>query len=386
MQIKRFAVSAIAFVVVLSVVSCRPVSASAVEISAGERAQIYNYLDASQQGLINIDFQLDQDEDGNRSTRLKVYALQHIALQNMGNFYDSVDFSVAPDTFDLSVSGNCGLFRYSGDNQLHTVTVFRNSSTIATSDLFNICINANGSNVTFSPYEYDSYSYLFGFSAKYSGAAVPFVYDSSGFFTGSMHFYTWNNSITTVNCSLSPNSIPNISSGENITNYLSTSSSIYRSVGGGNSGFISMPSTPVNTSRPWTYYNDTLLPYIHDHYGDDYDDLLIFPQGYEPTAQPTTIPVEYPTIPGFDFALETNGTEPASDYNYNLPELPTKEIAVPGFDFNSINPAEVMAPITSGLSGIWSLITDVCTKFSLFPYIGIAVLCAIVAALMHLGR
>ena len=51
-----------------------------------------------------------------------------------------------------------------------------------------------------------------------------------------------------------------------------------------------------------------------------------------------------------------------------------------------LTPAEIMAPVANGLTGLWSLVTGVLTEYNLFPYVAIAVLAAIVAGLMHLGK
>ena len=389
MKNRRLFLSSLAFIIALAVVSCRPVSASAAEISVGEQTQIYEYLDTSHDGLINIDFQLDENSDGNRSTRLKIYALQQFAFTEQTNFYDNLDFSVAPDSVTVSGGGGVALYKSHIDNGIHSVRMYNISGQgsslskpFIASDEFIVYWNFSnryGSNCIFVPV---SGYYGCQMSPYYSGGRVTFSCPSGYFSSSTLQVASGydNASRWIIYPGTTPGAISDIQ-----TNFYSLSVGNDQPCGY-EGQIVVLPSASVPTSSPWDYYNNNLLPYIWNTYGHDFDEILVFPEGYEPPAQPTTVPVDYPTMPGFNYALETNGTEPASDYAYNLPELPTKEIAVPQFDFTSINPAEVMSPITSGLSGIWALITGVCTEFSLFPYVGIAVLCAIVALLMRLGK
>ena len=97
----------------LALISCDTVGAA--DIGIGEQTNIYDYLDTAGQNLLQIDFSLDTDQDGNRSVRLKIYGLQQLALTQQTNFYDSLNFSVAPDTVTFSGSGVSGLYSYNDE-------------------------------------------------------------------------------------------------------------------------------------------------------------------------------------------------------------------------------------------------------------------------------
>lgn len=379
---KRFLLSALAFSVALAVVSCKPLTGCAVEIDAGEQFGIQNYLSTAGENLNAIDFRFDSDEDGNRSIRLKIFALQQAALQTQSGIYDNMDFSVAPSTVSISGGGGItGLYKYNSKTYPVTVSTYAETSGIppllvdAPHFTWKIVPPSGTAGKLSSESKYWAYNSRVSVNIDYAG-------DCKIVGTGLLPTVSY---------------YPNYTSGYyfdvKFQNFIPdwTGSTIrydygsHLAVVGGFPQQVSLPSASYDTDKPWNYYNNTLLPYLQQNY-PAYTDYFIFPDGYEPPSQPTTVPVEYPTLPGFDFALETNGTEPASSYNYNAPDLPGKDIAVPSFDFTQINPAEIMAPVANGLTGLWSLITGVLTEYNLFPFVAIAVLAAIVAGLMHLGK
>lgn len=386
---KRFLLSALAFSVALAGVSCKPLTGLAVEIDAGEQFGIYDYLDSSGQNLNAIDFRLDSDEDGNRSVRLQIFGLQQLALQTQTGIYDNMDFSVAPDSVTVSGSASVGFYYHNGE--LKTCTVFPlpigqafNSGqyfSVAQSDDFHVVGSLEEFNGDPRTYRFDSFQIRV--DPEFGQVTYTDLKNSTFFSDSSVMFYLSNGYGWYTDTSTH---IPTYSDGQNdgLWKYCYTNSSLQAHFCG-NGATVSLPSGSTDTSRPWDYYNNVMLPYLREHY-PSYTQYFIFPDGYNPPTQPTTVPVEYPTLPGFDYALETNGTEPSTEYNYNIPELPGKNIAVPSFDFTQIKPAEIMAPVANGLTGLWSLITGVLTEFNLFPYVAIAVLAAIVAGLMHLGK
>ena len=389
MNKKRLVLSAAAFTVALALVSCRSLSACAVEIGVSEQTGIYDYLDTYGENLADVDFQFSEDEDGNRNIRLKIFALQKLALEEQTRIYDLMDFEAAPSYISVSGSGGAGLYESALDHQIHSVTVTpfsgqgsSGSVSWASSDEFTVYFtwsNRYDVNLTFEPYT--SGRYCGGHLASWNSGSSFGVSQAGGYFTS---LYTDNDPYaSTFSLGVSAGNVEVLARDFN-----------WYSVIHGNSQYIGWagdvveipPADDVPTESPWDYYNNDLLPYIWDEFGHDYDDILVFPFGYEPPAQPSTVPVVYPTLPGYDFGLVEDGTLPSDTSAYVLPELPTKEIAVPAFDFSALNPAEIMAPVSGGLAGIWSLITDVLTEYNLFPYVGIAIFCAIVAACMTLGR
>lgn len=382
----RFLLASVAFTVTLAFVSCTNLRASAADISASEQAGIYDYLNTGQSGLADIDFRLDEDEDGNRSVRLKILGMQSLIFHEAFGAYDNMNFSVAPDTVTFSGGGISALYKDSNNNikpvLLH-LTDYASSygkHYLVTAPDFSIYFESTGerssqyrfyNSDTSSSYKY----YYFDFNAIYQGQLTNAINPNLNLAPLST---TYSAPVSVgATFMVDVNRIPEMYGFNSFTG---------NQVVGGLGQDISLPSGTVDTSKPWEYYNDVFLPYVNNQYGDQYNSYLVFPDGYTPPAPAPSVPVEYPTLPGFDYALETNGTEPATDFNYNIPDLPGKDIAVPSFDFTQINPAEIMAPVSNGLAGLWSLITGVLTEYNLFPYVAIAVLAAIVAGLMHLGK
>lgn len=374
----RLLFASAAFCVTLALVSCTNLRASAVDISASEQAGIYDYLDAAESGMALMDFRLDTNADGSRSTRLKIYALQQLAFSEQFGIYDNMDFSLAPSTVNVTISGGAGLCKY--QDRFYPVTLYNGTSVLAQSDIFKIYIGTDvvNSGISFrAPSSYPNNCYGTRLVNPHS---VQCSIRGTGIFSGGSGIFSGN-----VYVKSSTTGIPIMGDSEQVSGYAPYDGSTPTRNICGLAQTVELPTATVDTKRPWEYYNNVVLPYLQQNY-PDFMDYFVFPDGYDPPNQPTTIPVEYPTLPGFDYALETNGTEPASDYNYNVPELPGKDIAVPAFDFTQINPAEIMAPVASGLSGLWALITGVLTEYNLFPYVAIAVLAAIVAGIMHLGK
>lgn len=401
MNKRQFALSAAAFIIALAFVSCEPLRGHAVVIGYDEQAGIYDYLSAGGQNLGAIDFRLDDDSDGNRSVRLQIYGLQSAMLSAQSQIYDNMDFSIAPSAVSVSGSSTSGLYTDSSGT-VKTLSIMPVSTgTIISGDGFSYSIGFVDDNnvsrpVTCTP-SASGNRVSFTFATDYANRVFPNP-TPSGFINGTpvtapdrsywLNSEGWLSKWGTLTFSymFSTNSIPSYTSTSpyNFTYFLSTSPNTVM----GYAQQIELPPATVDTLTPWDYYNNILLPYIQDEFPDlpDLPDYLIFPDGYQEPEQPTTVPVEYPTLPGFDYALETNGTEPASDYNYNIPDLPGKDVAVPQFDFTQINPAEVMAPVADGLRGIWQLIAMVLTEYGLFPYVGLAIFAAIVLMLLHLGK
>lgn len=398
MNKRQFALSALAFVVALALVSCEPLRGSAAEIGYEEQAGIYDYLNAGTNGLINIDFRLDEDSDGNRSKRLQIYALQSGMLNTQTHIYDNMDFSIAPDTVSVSGTYSAGLYRSALDNQIHAVSLasppalgeygLSTSFTMATSDEFSLTVLLNSSDnpIRVVSRHFNDGSYFPNYYNGYTSFSIATFHgtiglQSNSYFTGFTHSeYRYGEDGLGFTIS-NENYIP--VNPRDMTFNLGQITNL-----GGTGVSTSLPNDSVDTDKPWEYYNNVLLPYIEQNFSDvpNLPDYLIFPDGYDEPVQPTTVPVVYPTLPGFDYALETNGTEPSTDVNYSVPDMPGKDIAVPAFDFTQINPREVMAPVAGGLRGIWELIGMVLTEYGLFPYVGLAIFAAIVFALLRLGK
>lgn len=375
----------------------QPIQTKAVDVSVGEQAGIYDYLDAGNTALFNIDFQLNEDSDGNRSKRLQIYALQSAMLSTQTQIYDNMDFSIAPSYVTVSGSSSSGLYRSYIDNEVHAVTLLTGgnsiTSPVASSDEFSLHF------VIDSPTDIIGYvsSTFSGIDVNYSciytrpsATTFTITFPTDSYFTsGYSATYSFGAGTSSSNIRLGVSSpdIPALSATFPWSNYVGKT---LRATIGGYGVSVSLPESMVDTDKPWDYYNNVLLPYIENQFPDvpDLPDFLIFPDGYQEPVQSTTIPVVYPTAPSFDFGLVEDGTQPEGIETaaYELPEIETKSIGIPVFDLQSLNPAQIVAPVSNGLSGIWALITDVLQSFGLFPLVTLALLVSVIGALLLLGR
>ena len=293
-------------VVIGSVRACqeRSINASAVEISPSEQTGISEYFNTYGQNLNGIDFQLSEDEDGNRSARLQIYGLQKFALEDMTNAYLGMDFSTAPDTLTVSGGGGMALYKSHLDNLIHSVTLYTItgqgsslSKPFISSDEFIVYWNFSnryGSNCTFIPV-----TGYFGcqMSPYNSGGRVTFSCPSGYFSSSTLQVASGydNASRWALYPGNDGGAISDIQ-----TNFYSVSVGNLQPCGYAGSN-ITLPSGTVDTSTPWRYYNDTLLPYIRQNFNfPNIDDYLVFPDGYtepftpeyiEPTAQTKWFPI-----------------------------------------------------------------------------------------------
>lgn len=358
----------------LALISCDPVGA--VEIGVDDQTSIYDYLDTGAQNLQQIDFSLDSDEDGNRSVRLKIYGLQKLALSEQSGIYDNMDFSAAPDSVTVSGSGGVGFYRHNQNSEPIPATVFscRPGEIMAQSEEFSITVRygIESMNADCVPYS-DGVSA--GFKYTGSGYYSPVIYhDSLGFLADISQSYSiFTNDIRAY--TFDQNCVPIVSRGVRCD---------LVSFGSGSS--LTLPPGTVDTSRPWDYYNNVLLPYM-DEVFPGYDEYFIFPDGFTPSEPPPQVPTEFPTLPGYDFDIQPVGTLPVGAENaaYDMPDVPVKVVPVPSFDLTKINPAEIIAPFANGLEGIWALITDTLVSYDLLPVVSLCFLVLIITAFLALG-
>lgn len=344
------------------------------------QSEYAEYLEAYGENLNGIDFNLSEDSDGNRSVRLRILGLQSMLLRDQTRTFDGINWESPSSSTSYDISGYCGLCYSSSDYNLHTVTIHQSGQVLCESDFFCIMcsspdtteivkldhVNINSANYHyyyFMPRDvsitlYDSFNYL-----------NSAVYNTKCYYTRLI-----SNTIPTVSGSI----------GDYFHPYPAQSRPGHEICGFASNFDLPLGSCP--TIQPWKFYNEHILPYLEQNY-PTYSQYFVFPDGYSP-PEPPTVPVEQPTLPGFDFGLVEDGTVPsgAETAAYNLPEMPTKTVTVPSFDFNSINPAQIVAPVSNGLSGIWSLVTDVLQSFGLFPLVSFALLIGIIGALLLLGR
>ena len=374
-------------------------SVSAIEISVGEQAGIDDYFSAYGENEVLIEINYRADEDGNRDVHLAIMGFQRAALAEQTKIYDQLDFSIAPSTVSVSGSANVGTYKYNGLQ--YPVTVYKYprgynitientaSFPVASSPHFNLVLYLNGNNVkwTMSDPRYGWFTSTIDGNEPWSGTYTTTgggsicPDNSANIMMFSSVGISWRESMADY--------VPTMDSVESTSEYISCMGNVNEYFGGLGVS-VNLPESDVDTEKPWDYYNNVLLPYIETNYGDvvDYRDFLVFPDGYEPPAQPSTVPVEYPTSPTFDLGLIEDGTQPtgAETANYELPQFETKTVGVPVFDLSSLNPTQIVAPVSRGLSGIWALITDVLNSFGLFPLVTLSLLVSVIGCLLLLGK
>lgn len=187
-----------------------------------------------------------------------------------------------------------------------------------------------------------------------------------------------------------------------------TSSSTAYMLGYGES--VSLPIAIVNSTTPWDYYNNTLMPYLIDNYSSEYydiRDLLPFPYGYTPSTpdptEPFTAPnggltinnnwniginVIYPTDSSGEPVTDASGetvtetvyvTEtypPDGDYNFQIPTLERLRV------YDATLPEINLTAFTDGFNFIWNATENIFTRSGFMPVVmaclGLGVVCYII--------
>lgn len=265
---------------------------------------------------------------------LNAIAFQYLALNNpsMISLYNAVDYADTEaqqwidwfnshQTLNISGSGASGFYKSYKDQKIHIVNYVPPSTfsrtpvfsiPVFTSDEFTVTFTATSPtwNWTISPY-YDANYARYGihivvpmYQGQYANPKYTFS-ESSGYF----YTYTVNSSNISYNESkflnIGGNSIPTLSANL-LTNNMPYNANSYI---GGLGSYQTLPPETIDTSEPWSYYNNTVLPYIHQNFPNTPDTYLIFPQGYTPAQDPT----EPPLPNGND-----GGISVTNNWNFNI--------------------------------------------------------------------
>lgn len=362
-----------------------PFTACAVEIGVEGQEQIEDYFNAGYNGGASLVVDWTEDEDGNRSGRLEIVSLQNLALQEQARLYEGLDFSAAPSTFTVGGQGFSGVYisRLDGKQHIATGTRVMSDGVFVSSDEFSVSVSIPWVGYGGRYVENSGAGFTYQTNAdQYNRSSQITITASGGYFTSGAQYYQSPSRRDGRSALFDAGSPPTLSAGL-VASYNSNSSAVFGAYGVQSD----LPGGTFDSSRPWDYYNNVLLPYIRSHYNDipDWRNYVFFPDGYSSPVPDLEIPTEVPTLPGFDIGMEESGTLPSDTSAWELPEIPTKAVPVPGFDLDSINPARVMAPVADGLRGIWYLISDTLTSLDLLPVVAVAFLVLIITALLGLG-
>lgn len=340
-----------------------PLPASAVEIGAGGEAQIEEYLDTAGENLGALDFQFNSDQDGNRNIRVKIFGLQQLAFTAQSGFYGGLDFSAAPDTMTVSGGGGVGFYRHNQNSEPLPATVFscRPGEIMAQSEEFSITVRygIESMNADCVPYS-DSVSA--GFKYTGSGYYSPVIYhDSMGFLSDISQSYSiFTNDVRAY--TFSQNNIPIVTPGTRCD---------LVSFGSGSS--LTLPPGTVDSSRPWDYYNNVLLPYMEQEF-PGFDEYFVFPDGYfpqEPT-EPITIPFLEPTSPNWDIIGGEIGTNPpgADDAVYDVSDPGQLGLPLPDPGFDKIHFS--LSSFGDSIAFWFAFLGRVCDSLHITPVLTIA--------------
>lgn len=340
-----------------------PLPASAVEIGAGGEAQIEEYLDTAGENLGALDFQFNSDQDGNRNIRVKIFGLQQLAFTAQSGFYGGLDFSAAPDTMTVSGGGGVAFYRRTenGDPIPCTISACMPGQIIASSDDFALSIRFDTAqmNAQAEPYSNSSSA---GF--KYIGNTI-WAYinynDSKGYFSNYRRDQNiFNNSTYVIGWSTSY--IPVMSSG-------TRADLVYFGLGEN----LTLPPGTVDTSRPWDYYNNVLLPYMEQEF-PGFDEYFVFPDGYYPQepTEPITIPFLDPTAPNWDIVGGEIGTNPpgADDAVYDVSDPGQLGLPLPDPGFDKIQFS--LSAFRDSIAFWFAFLGRVCDSLHITPVLTIA--------------
>lgn len=308
------------------------------------------------------------------------------------------NWSNIPDNYTVSSTDSFAGYCKDKSGGYHYVMLLAQGDIIYQSDLFIIRVNDSSnssSQVTVRKLEYNEDNGRVTIYFNPSSLSRPHFYDTLGYFTSDV---TLSDSLLYIQAVPNDNSIPTIEPTW-IARYLrsySSGSPGYNMLG--HAGNVSLSSETVNKSTPWTYYNDTMLPYIQQHYPDvynSYSQYLVFPKGYVPEplpdpTEPATFPnngiyidkqfnigvnIIYPTDSSGQPVTDEQGetvTETAyitdtspvdGEYNFNMPTLPrlnTYEATIPNPDFSGF---------TDGFSFIFTAVENIFTRSGFMPVI-----------------
>lgn len=217
-------------------------------------------------------------------------------------------FPTEPEVVNVTGSGAYGLFKTTSDSTIHFGTWFLNSQSLFQSDVINLAIDTTNSGYDVSSMRFRSYvtatNVLVFNILSPAGVYSNFtIYDTSGYMgrTRATTGTDWYVASLNVN-----NAVPIVPPGSSLDVY-----SAYGAMTKG-SPLLSLPSGTMDTSTPWDYYNDTLLPYLRSNVYNslssniDVTQLLVFPNGY--------IPGQDPTEPG----LPNGGITVNNNWNFNI--------------------------------------------------------------------
>ena len=341
-----------------SVVSCaRPVRASAAGADPVDvLGEVRDFKDQYLHNLSVVASAITTDlQNGNfdASSSVGQQIMQSLALQTaLGSWITGYygqpnleitwnDFEQIPSTITVVGSSASGFYRTSQDGDIkvcNLITVPTTNSgiysTFITAPDFSFRFEAPSG--VYAGFEYQTPSYRtpyyeFGVS-NFSNEDLYFGYIGSGL--GLTEASTGHGYGFSRNIYISSSSIPVFTSSFAL-NALSESNPLC-----GYGVYSSLPSgDAVDKETPWTYYNDVLLDYMENNFSDVPDVYFVFPNGYDPDADPDAplLPsqniynyyVAPPIILGAGAVVAVGGV----DFNVFVPVSANPQFTIDGINF-----------------------------------------------------
>lgn len=445
----KFIAFAVCVAVAVGCVSCcfSPVTAHALSYDEIMLDTAVAFKDAAEERLVEVGTAINTDlangnldastEEGKKI--LQAVALQTLYMQNpvMITILHALDLATQtipdfsalaelPDTTTFSYSGATGLYTSRLDGKVHSVVGFdtfssiSNASTVffplaisdefsvsfsvSRSENFDLLVSSDYTNINSNPITIGKYlsftpgsTYQISVSDSsdyFTDRATSDVYfrSGSGYAFGT-YYYTGSGSPRV----LQQNLLASVSASYGLQ-YCFGDLGLY----------VSSPSQSFPTMQPWKYYNDTLLPYIYNTYGDINNTYILFPGGYQPV--PTPDPTEPATFPngglwiGNNYDIDINfytptdaSGQPLTDaqgetvtetyvvsdtrptdavFNFQIPTLPHIE----KYSAESIVPD--LSSFTEGIRFVFSVSTDILQESGFLPVVVAGLSLGAVAAVL----
>lgn len=275
--------------------------------------------DANKEGL---DSGLIVSGSNDYSATFGIYGTMRMYADYMDKMYGATD----PYTYSsIPAGGSCtGLYKVSGDNSYHVVTVSTAGSaesTMVIADDYTVTATCNPktANYTFGSLTNDNY---FGYKVESSSSfsvALHSEYQDVGRF-GDYNYVT-NKYSCWLRFGMNSNSVPTINPATVLTYVNETV--------GGYPAYSIIPDGQIDPDRPWDYYNDVLVPDIlatYSQFPDIAVDQLPLGTQYEPAH---TDPIEPPTAPHLSPVIKTQPVTEiieVTDESGNVIETETVEV------------------------------------------------------------
>ena len=251
-----------------------PLSCSAVDAEIEDFLSVAN----SRESAISLNI---TTENGT-SINLEAYGLQSRFLEAAEEFYIGSGYNVG-STFAPSGSGYSGVYKLSGSDNLYACNLYTGSSTLASAPHFNVKLNNLNDTISLSPYQV---GFWFGSTVSSSSSSWQ-SFEVKDTVNNYISYFSCNvNNPQNIYCRAAASGIPVVNPDRLLIQYYDLC---------GNGSDYTLPSGSCDSSEPWNYYNNVLLPTLIELGCDN--DFIFFPNGYNTEPEQPEVNVNIPVIP-----------------------------------------------------------------------------------------